>query len=84
MAGLTAAEVRVLRTPAGYSGTWHSVPGRVLVTLLSGRLCLEVGDGEQRIIETGQQFLCEDTSGKGHRMRELHDRQYDMALVTLT
>ena len=80
---LSASEIRVLRIPAGYVDAWHPVPDRMLFTLLNGRLCVEVSDGEQRIIETGQQFLCHDTSGKGHRMRELHDRQYDLSVVVL-
>ncbi len=60
---LASDAVCVMRTPAGYVDTWHPVPQRVLVVLLSGRLRLETTDGDHRMIETGGMFINEDTEG---------------------
>jgi len=80
---MPATEVRILRTPAGYVDDWHPAPGRVLATLLSGTLRVETSDGDSRMFDAGDQFLCEDIIGQGHRMMELAGRAYDMALVML-
>lgn len=80
---MAAKEVRLVRTPAGYRDEWHTVPNRVSAVLLSGRLRIEAGDGDSRVVEAGQSYLCEDNQGCGHRMAELEGQAYDLAPVML-
>ncbi len=80
---LNSVAVRLMRTLAGYVDTWHPVPQRMFVILLSGRLKLETTDGDHRIIETGGMFINEDNRGRGHRMMEVDNGPYDMALIHL-
>ncbi len=52
-------------------GRWHTAPQRQYVMFLAGETEIEVSDGEKRIFKTGDVFLVEDTTGKGHRNRRL-------------
>ncbi|MDA0663355.1 MAG: hypothetical protein O3B08_11040 [Proteobacteria bacterium] len=52
-------------------GDWHTAPQRQYVMFLRGETEIEVSDGEKRIFRTGDVFLVEDTTGKGHRNRRL-------------
>ncbi len=52
-------------------GEWHTAPQRQFVMFLRGNTEIEVSDGEKRIFKTGDVFLVEDTTGKGHRNRRL-------------
>ena len=49
----------------------HVAPNRQIVVLLTGRLEVEVSDGEKRQWGPGGMFMADDTSGKGHRTRVL-------------
>lgn len=53
-------------------GDWHTAPQRQYVMFLRGETEVEVSDGEKRVFRTGDVFLVEDTTGKGHRNRRLH------------
>jgi len=52
-------------------GDWHTAPQRQYVMFLRGATEIEVSDGEKRIFRTGDVFLVEDLTGKGHRNRRL-------------
>lgn len=47
----------------------HTAPRRRFVVLLSGRIEVEVSDGEVRVLGPGTVLLAEDTTGVGHRSR---------------
>ena len=53
-------------------GEWHTAPQRQYVMFLKGETEIEVSDGEKRHFKTGDVFLVEDTTGKGHRNLRLH------------
>jgi hypothetical protein len=55
-----------------YSPDWHHLPKRQLVILLEGELEVEIGDGTQRRFSAGDVFLCEDTTGQGHKVRGMN------------
>lgn len=66
------AESVVFReTGADYDYDWHPAPARQLVVLLDGEIEIEVGDGEIRRFGGGEILLLEDTTGRGHRTRNL-------------
>jgi len=69
--------------PARYKDEWHVAPAPVLGTVLRGRVRIQTDDMESRVLQPGDQFLACDLSGKGHRMSEMDDGPYDLALVVL-
>lgn len=58
-------------TEATYDYDWHQPPRRQWIVLLDGEISLEVGDGETRRFRGGDVLLVEDTTGRGHRTRQL-------------
>lgn len=67
-----AAESVIFReTGADYDYDWHPAPARQLVVLLDGEIEIEVGDGEVRRFTGGEVLLLEDTTGRGHRTRNV-------------
>ena len=53
-------------------GDWHTAPQRQYVMFLKGDSEVEVSDGEKRRFTSGDVFLVEDTTGKGHLKLRLH------------
>ncbi|WP_306258369.1 hypothetical protein [Pararhizobium sp. IMCC21322] len=80
---LATDSVLMMHHPAGYVDDWHTAPAPVLGTVLNGQVCIQTSDMETRILQPGEQFLACDLSGKGHRMSEVNDGAYDLALVVL-
>ena len=67
-----AADAVIFReTGADYDYDWHPAPARQLVVLLDGEIEIEVGDGEVRRFVGGDVLLLEDTTGRGHRTRNV-------------
>ena len=50
---------------------WHPAPRRQLVTLIQGRLEIEVADGSRRQFGIGESFIADDLTGHGHLTRDL-------------
>ena len=69
--------------PPGYDWDFHNAPTRQFVVLLDGGVEIEVSSGEKRVIETGEVVLVEDTTGKGHRTRNLEKRTRKSLFITL-
>ena len=57
--------------PSGWFGDWHPSPRRQLYFNLSGRLAVQVADGEVRELGPGAIVLVEDVTGTGHTTRVL-------------
>jgi quercetin dioxygenase-like cupin family protein len=55
--------------PQGLNQDWHVAPSRQIVIVLTGRLEVEVTDGEVRRWGPGDMFMADDSAGKGHRTR---------------
>ena len=66
-----ARSVVFRETGADYDYDWHPAPARQLVVLRNGEIEIEVGDGEIRRFAGGEVLLLEDTSGRGHRTRNV-------------
>ena len=80
---MPASGVTIMQNPAGIEDVWHPVPACVLVTVLKGRIRLQASDGDNRIIEPGDQIVFEDTTGQGHQLDELDRQEYNFAIVRL-
>lgn len=68
---LAADSVIFRETGADYDYDWHPAPARQLVVLLDGEIEIEVGAGEVRRFGGGEILLLEDTTGRGHRTRNV-------------
>jgi hypothetical protein len=67
----TAAGVVFRENDESYDFDWHQAPARQLIVLLDGEIEVEVTSGERRRFAGGDMVLVEDTTGTGHRTRQL-------------
>jgi hypothetical protein len=67
-------ELQFRKVPAGYNDL-HNAPQRQYVVLLDGGVEIETSTGEKKIFEQGEVLLMEDTSGKGHRSRNIEQKE---------
>ena len=49
--------------------------------LLKSKIGVRTGDGDNRIIEPGDQVLFEDTAGDGHMFDEADGQEYNFAIA---
>ena len=54
-----------------YDYNFHNAPTRQYIALLDGGIEIETSDGEIRTFSAGEVLLVEDTTGKGHRSRNI-------------
>ncbi len=54
-----------------YDYDWHPAPARQFVLMMTGEIEIEVSDGEKRRFGPGQALLIEDTTGKGHKTKNV-------------
>lgn len=67
-----AKSILFRETGADYDLDFHNAPRRQYVIMLSGgRVELETGSGEKRVLGPGDVLLAEDTTGRGHISRAL-------------
>jgi quercetin dioxygenase-like cupin family protein len=78
-----AKEVLFRRNDPGYDYDWHPAPRRQFIVLLDGVIELEVSDGERRTLRGGEILLLEDTSGRGHRTRNIEPRERHSVFIAL-
>ena len=72
---LGATSILFRETGADYDLGFHTAPRRQFVIMLSGgRVEIEIGSGEKRVLGPGDVLLAEDTTGRGHVSRAL-DRE---------
>jgi len=66
-----------------YDYDFHTAPARQYIFLLDGGIEIETSLGEKRRFEPGQVLLLEDTTGKGHKTRNLQPAVRSSVFVTL-
>lgn len=54
-----------------YDYDFHTAPQRQYIILLDGEIEIETSLGDKRIFKTGEVLLVEDTTGKGHKTKNL-------------
>ena len=69
--------------PPGWAGDWHPTPRRQVLFYLAGEVEGETRDGEVRRFGPGSVTLVEDTTGKGHRSRNVGTGEVVTAVVQL-
>ncbi|MGV3587884.1 MAG: hypothetical protein ACO1OF_12835 [Adhaeribacter sp.] len=66
-----------------YDYDFHRAPARQYIILLDGEIEIETSLGEKQIFKAGDILLVEDTTGKGHRTRNLLPAVRKSIFVTL-
>lgn len=66
-----------------YDYDFHNAPARQYIALMDGELEIETSLGDKRIFVAGDVLLVEDTTGKGHRSRNLKKEVRSSIFVTL-
>ena len=78
------ADSVVFRTnEPGYDYDWHVAPRRQLIVLLDGAIEIETSDGLRRTFRGGDVLLMEDTTGRGHRTRNVEPRERRSLFIVL-
>ena len=68
---------------AGYDYDWHVAPQRQFIILLDGAIEIETSDGHRRTFRGGDVLLMEDTTGRGHRTRNVEPRERRSLFIVL-
>ena len=68
---LPAASLIFREVEPSYDWDFHTAPQRQYIILLDGEIEIETSLGEKRILKGGEVILAEDTTGKGHRTKNL-------------
>lgn len=63
------------KVSADYNYDFHCAPQRQFIVLLDGGVQIENSLGETRVFQTGEILLVEDTTGKGHKTKNLEQRE---------
>jgi hypothetical protein len=66
-----------------YNYDFHCAPQRQYIVLLDGGVEIETSLGEKRSFETGEILLMEDTSGKGHKTKNLESKTRKSIFITI-
>jgi quercetin dioxygenase-like cupin family protein len=66
-----------------YDWNFHSAPQKQYIILLDGEIEIETSLGEKRIFKAGEILLVEDTTGKGHKTRNLQPVKRKSIFITL-
>ena len=66
-----------------YDYDFHTAPARQYLFLMDGGIEIETSLGEKRQFGTGEVLLLEDTTGKGHKTRNLKPETRSSVFVTL-
>lgn len=66
-----------------YDWDFHTAPQKQYIVLLDGEIEIETSLGEKRIFKAGEVLLVEDTTGKGHKTRNLQPIRRKSIFITL-
>ena len=69
------------KVPPGYNDL-HNAPQKQYVILLDGAVEIETSTGEKRVFNKGEILLMEDTTGKGHRSRNVEPIERSSLFIT--
>ncbi|HEY1022979.1 MAG TPA: hypothetical protein VGE06_11735 [Flavisolibacter sp.] len=66
-----------------YDYPFHTAPQKQFIILLDGEIEIETSLGEKRVFGAGEVLLLEDTTGKGHKTRNLQPIQRRSIFIIL-
>ena len=82
-AGLAAKEIIFREVAPSYDWNFHTAPQKQYIILLDGEIEIETSLGEKRTFKAGEVLLVEDTTGKGHKTRNLQLIKRRSIFITL-
>ncbi len=80
---IPAGDVIFREVPPDYDYDFHNAPQRQLIILIDGEIEIETSLGEKRTFGAGDVLLVEDTTGKGHKTRNLKAIRRKSLFITL-
>jgi hypothetical protein len=66
-----------------YDYDFHNAPARQYILLMDGVIEIETSLGDKRIFSAGEVLLVEDTTGKGHKTKNVTDAIRSSVFITL-
>lgn len=66
-----------------YDWDFHTAPQKQYIVLLDGAIEIETSLGDKRTFKAGDVLLVEDTTGKGHKTRNLQPIKRKSIFITL-
>lgn len=66
-----ASAIQLRENKEDYDWDFHNAPSRQFVVLLDGEIEIETSGGEVRRFKGGDILLAEDTTGQGHRTKNI-------------
>jgi hypothetical protein len=66
-----------------YNFDFHNAPQRQYIILLDGGVIIETSLGDVRTFNTGEILLVEDTTGKGHKTKNIDNKIRKSVFITL-
>jgi|SRR5690554_3249703 len=76
-------EVIFRKVKPSYDYDFHTAPERQYIILLDGEIEIETSLGEKRRFKGGEILLMEDTTGKGHKTRNIQNMERKSIFITL-
>lgn len=80
---MDTAKLVFFQLPPGWFGDWHPAPKKQFFCCLKGQLEIITTDGSVRRFSSGDVFLLEDISGRGHQTRVIGNQEFLAAVVQL-
>ncbi|MFD2603407.1 hypothetical protein ACFSR3_15190 [Flavobacterium suzhouense] len=66
-----------------YDYDFHNAPARQYILLMDGVIEIETSLGDKRTFNAGEVLLVEDTTGKGHKTKNITDAIRSSVFITL-
>ena len=81
--GISAKEIIFREVTPSYDYDFHNAPQKQYIILLDGEIEIETSLGDKRTFKSGEVLLVEDTTGKGHKTRNLQPINRKSIFITL-
>jgi hypothetical protein len=82
-AGFGSKDIRFRLNEPAYDWDFHNAPARQFIILLDGEIEITTSLGEIRRFSGGDVLLVEDTTGKGHRTRNVRQQVRKSVFIRL-
>ncbi|WP_042722227.1 hypothetical protein [Flavobacterium sp. B17] len=80
---LEVKKLQFRKVSADYDYDFHHAPQKQYIVLLDGGVEIETSLGEIRQFQNGEILLVEDTTGKGHKTKNLEKRERTSLFIHL-
>jgi hypothetical protein len=82
-AAIPVQEIIFREVAPAYDWDFHNPPQKQYIILMDGEIEIETSLGEKRIFKGGNILLVEDTTGRGHKTRNLQPFKRKSIFITL-